>query len=83
MNKHISVETISELITFLDKVKAEHGDIKVCHSEQHEYWGTYDSYFIPGFNLSVCENAQPQGPKSGKSVKARVNRKHPPAFNFR
>lgn len=73
------IRNISELISYLEKVKAQHGDIAVCHSEQHEYWGSYDSFLTPDFNLAVSEHAQPDGPKSGKSVKAR-NSDHEQSF---
>ena len=53
---------ISDLIEYLEKMKAEHGDIKCAVSESHEYWGTVETY-ITEYNLNVSENAQPDGPK--------------------
>jgi hypothetical protein len=66
------VKTISDLIDYLQEVKEKEGDISVCHSESHDYWGSVESWLVPGYNLNVSEHAQPDGPKSGKSVKALV-----------
>ena len=58
---------ISALIVELEKMKAIHGDIAVCTTEEHEYWGlVYNKIAV----LRVDERAQPQGPKSGVSEKA-------------
>lgn len=57
------VKTISELIDYLQKVKEK---------EEHEYWGSVETLLSTGYNLNVSEHAQPDGPKSGKSVKALV-----------
>ncbi len=65
------VKTISELIEYLQEVKEKEGDINVCHSESDDYWGSFQNWFTIGYNLSIS-NAQPDGPKSGKSVKALV-----------
>jgi hypothetical protein len=62
---------ISEVITHLEKLKAEHGDIKVCVCSDHEYWGNLYNE-VQEHNLGVTEHAQPEGPKSGKSEKAVV-----------
>lgn len=66
------VKTISELIEYLQEVKEKEGDIFVCYSEDHEYWGSVESWISSGYNLQISEHAQPDGPKSGKSVKALV-----------
>ena len=66
------VKKISELINYLQKTMEKEGDIFVCHSEDHPYWGNVESWLTDGYNLSVKEQAQPDGPKSGKSVKALV-----------
>lgn len=66
------VKTISELIEYLQGVKEKEGDINVCHSESDDYWGGVESWLTIGYNLQVSNHAQPDGPKSGKSVKALV-----------
>ena len=35
---------ISELIKYLEEQKNIHGDIPVCHSESHEYWGSVQTH---------------------------------------
>ena len=62
---------ISELITKLEEIKSKEGDLSVCVSESHEYWGSVQSYLTES-SISVNECAQPCGPKSGKSEKAVV-----------
>jgi hypothetical protein len=62
---------ISELIAKLEEIKNKDGDLNVCVSESHEYWGSVQSH-LTEYNISVSEHAQPDGPKSGKSVKAVV-----------
>jgi len=57
---------ISDLILKLEKLKEEHGDIPCVHSEGDDYWGSVESHLTEGYNISVG-NAQPEGPKSGKS----------------
>ena len=66
------LKTISQLIEYLQKIKEKEGDIFVCYSEEHEYWGSAESWITPGYNLTINTHAQPDGPKSGKSVKAMV-----------
>ena len=66
------IKTISDLIVYLEKVKEKEGDIFVCYSEPDEYWGSVENWLTTGYNLSINEHAQPEGPKSGKSVKALV-----------
>ena len=61
---------ITELIKKLEEIKSEHGDLNVCVSESHEYWGSIASY-LTDYNMCI-EHAQPNGPKSGKSEKAVV-----------
>lgn len=56
---------ISELIEKLIDIHKEHGDLTVCISEEHEYWGSYQSQISEGYNFAV-KQAQPDGPKSGK-----------------
>ena len=63
---------ISEVIAHLENIKSIEGDITVCVSEGHEYWGSVQSHLIEGYNLAVAGQAQPDGPKSGKSEKAVV-----------
>lgn len=63
---------ISKLIEELQKIKEENGDLRVCVSESHEYWGVVYSDIIIGSTLSICDHAQPDGPKSGKSEKSVV-----------
>lgn len=60
---------ISELIKYLEEQKEIHGDIPVCHSESHEYWGSVQTRLDPNYNLSVREFSQPDGPKK-PAVKA-------------
>ena len=60
---------ISELQLLLENFKKEHGDITVCHSEPHEYWGSFQSHLTEGYNINFSEHGQPDGPKSGKSEK--------------
>lgn len=62
---------ISELIVALEEIKKKEGDLNVCVSESHEYWGSVQSY-LTELNISVDGHAQPNGPKSGKSEKAVV-----------
>lgn len=64
------LRTISELITYLEEIKIKEGDIAVCSSESHDYWGSIEGY-LSDWNVKVT-SAQPDGPKSGKSVKAVV-----------
>lgn len=59
----------SELKERLEKIIEEHGDLPICTTEDHEYWGTLHNY-LGEDGVRVSENAQPQGPKSGKSEKA-------------
>lgn len=66
----MEIKKISELIDYLEKIKTTEGDIAVCVSQEHEYWGSVESWLEPGYNLQVREHTQPDGPKSGKSVKA-------------
>jgi hypothetical protein len=62
---------ISELIAKLEEIKNKEGDLNVCVSESHEYWGNIQSH-LTECNMSVSEHAQPDGPKSGKSERAVV-----------
>lgn len=62
---------ISELITKLEEIKDKEGDLNVCVSESHEYWGSVETH-LTEHNISVATHAQPEGPKSGKSEKAVV-----------
>lgn len=54
---------ISELIKYLEEQKEIHGDIPVCHSESHEYWGSVQTHLTTGYNIAVYNNSQPDGPK--------------------
>ena len=62
---------ISKLITLLSEIKDKEGDLNVCLSENHDYWGSLQSYLRED-NISVYSYAQPQGPKSGEMEKALV-----------
>lgn len=62
---------ISELIIKLEEIKSKEGDLNVCVSESHEYWGSVQSHLTEN-NMNVSEHAQPDGPKSGISEKAVV-----------
>lgn len=61
---------ISDLIKKLEEIKEKEGDLPCVVSEEHEYWGSVQTY-IGDFNLEVNVNAQPDGPKK-KSVKSVV-----------
>jgi hypothetical protein len=67
----MDIKKISELITYLEELKSKEGDIAICHSEPHEYWGSVENWLSTDFNLRV-KHAQPDGPKSGISVIALV-----------
>ena len=60
----------SELIQYLNELKDKHGDLNVCISIPHEYWGSTESYVTK--ENTRLQNAQPLGPKSGKSENAIV-----------
>lgn len=62
---------ISELIAKLQEVKDKEGDLNVCVSEKHEYWGSVQRH-IQDYDMNICNHAQPDGPKLGKSEKAVV-----------
>lgn len=62
--------TIKELIKKLTEIKKIHGDLNVCISQSHEYWGSVQSH-LKDYHISV-HNAQPDGPKSGKSELALI-----------
>jgi hypothetical protein len=66
------ITKISELIEYLNSVKEKEGDIAVCYSEEHYYWGSVESYFSIGYNLQIMEHAKPDGPKKSTSVRALV-----------
>lgn len=53
---------VSEVIKKLEEIKAEEGDINVCMSEDHEYWGT-TSFILKEWDIKVSDHAQPNGPK--------------------
>jgi len=55
----------SELITILQSIKDEYGDISVCVSEKHEYWGSVENY-LSKYDVTVSTAVQPKGPKSGE-----------------
>lgn len=62
---------ISELIVLLSEIKAKEGDLNVCLSENHDYWGSLQHYLRED-NIGVYSYAQPKGPKSGETEKALV-----------
>jgi|WetSurMetagenome_2_1015567.scaffolds.fasta_scaffold239213_2 hypothetical protein len=50
----------SKLIEKLQEIIDDQGDMEVCSTESHEYWGTiYKSINI----VKYTPNAQPDGPK--------------------
>lgn len=61
---------ISDLITKLQEIKESEGDLDVCVSHEHEYWGEVYSY-LTDFWITVTK-AQPDWPKSFNSIKALV-----------
>jgi hypothetical protein len=63
--------TIDDVIRKLEELKKQHGNIRVCTAQPHEYWGTTYN-LVDDYLLAVHENAQPNGPKSGKSEKCVV-----------
>jgi hypothetical protein len=63
---------ISELIAVLEVIKKNDGDLTVCVSVPHEYWGTLESHLTVGYNVNIKNQAQADGPKSGKSEKSVV-----------
>lgn len=56
---------ISNLIEHLEKVKEIEGDIPCVINVSHDYWGNIQ-YPIDEYLMLVAD-AQPEGPKSGKS----------------
>lgn len=66
------IKTISEMIEYLEDIMIEEGNINICYSESHEYWGSVESWITVGYNMSISDRAQPDGPKSGKSVRALI-----------
>lgn len=69
--KEVPACKISDIIKRLEELKKEHGDINCVVSENHDYWGSFETY-IDNHNLSFSDHTQPQGPKSGVSEKAIV-----------
>ena len=62
---------ISDLIEALKDIQEEYGDITVCVSEGHDYWGDIQRH-LDECDVRVSDHAQPEGPKSGVSEKAVV-----------
>ena len=58
--------SIDEVIKELELIKKENGNLSCVTSEKHEYWGSVETKLSKGFNFTVRQ-AQPEGPKSGKS----------------
>lgn len=54
---------ISQLIPYLEEIRNEQGDLNVCVSVYHEYWGSLESHLTER-NISISEHAQPNGPRS-------------------
>jgi len=52
---------ISELIEKLEIIKNKEGDLNVCTSEDHEYWGRIESY-LADYDIRVSD-AQPNSPQ--------------------
>ena len=61
---------ISQLIVKLEEIKNKEGDLNVCISESHDYWGSIQSH-LTDYNMDINQ-AQPDGPKSGKSEKSLI-----------
>jgi hypothetical protein len=61
--------TITDVINKLVAIRYEFGEIPVCLSEPHDYWGSIESY-ITDDNIMVSDNAKPNGPKSNEVVQA-------------
>lgn len=59
---------ISDLIKRLEDIKQQHGDLNICTSANHDYWGTIFSY-LQEYDINVGD-ARPKGPKSGYSEEA-------------
>ena len=62
--------TISELISKLQDIMNEEGDLNCAFSIDHEYWGSVENY-LSDYNIKVGL-AQPEGPKSGKTEKCLI-----------
>lgn len=61
---------ISELIVKLQSIKEVEGDLNICLSEPHEYWGSVEQH-LEERHIEIL-TAQPEGPKSGKTERAIV-----------
>ena len=61
---------ISELIIKLKEIQDTHGDLLVCVSETHEYWGSIETRLTDS-SMQINEYAAPDGPKC-ESIKSLV-----------
>lgn len=61
--------TISELILKLEEIRAVEGDLKVCGSIPHDYWGSIEEG-IDSRNIEVSDCAMIGGPKYGTPERA-------------
>ena len=52
---------ISDVIKKLQELQKEHCDLPMAVSEEHEYWGSVET-FIQDHNI-VVKQCQPDGPK--------------------
>ena len=48
-----------------EAIKTLEGDLNLCLSENHDYWGSIENYLEEN-NIFVKRDAMPEGPKSGK-----------------
>ena len=62
--------TTAELTKTLQELESEHGELEVVTRVPHDYWGSVDSK-VHDFDVRVGI-AQPDGPKSAKSIIAVV-----------
>jgi len=60
---------LSQVIERLQGILEAEGDLPVCVTEPHEYWGDL-YYHIGDAGISVCTDTPLEGPKSHEVVKA-------------
>ena len=53
---------ISELISKLEEIKKNEGDLNICVSEPHEYFGSIEK-LLTEYDIRISENLQPYGTK--------------------
>jgi hypothetical protein len=62
---------ISQVIKKLQIIEQQEGDLPVVITADHEHWGIL-YYNIADSTIYIDEHAQPNGPKSGTSIRAVV-----------